>query len=188
MAIKKANKEVLPRESRRESTKKYIKEHYQGVPEHIFERPKLREGYLSSQKIQIAIVALAIVVLVAAGIWLYVQSKKQSNANIANQAQEMAGGWFAVKLLDGEVIYGKIDNLKSDPIVINPVYYNYDQVKDGATKDQKINEAGDLRLVKRGQETHGPDGALEVFKTQLVYLERLKKESKVLQAILQNEK
>lgn len=177
----------ITREAQRKSTSSFIKDHYAGLDQKII-RPRIKFDHSMSRQGWIISLVVVVIVLGGAGVWFNLESRRQALKATDGQSQEVAGGWFAVKLLDGEFVYGKIDNLKTDPIVINPVYYNYDQVKDGADKSQKINEAGDLRLVKRGQETHGPDGALEVFKSQFVYMERLRAESKVLQAILQNEK
>lgn len=98
--------------------------------------------------------------------------------------------WYAVKLIDGEVIYGKIIDINTDPLVVESVYYNYDQKKSENDKTPKrtINETGDLRLVKRGNETHGPDGKLQIFRAQVVFMENLRADSKVLRVIEENEK
>ncbi|MDD5071819.1 MAG: hypothetical protein PHQ42_03735 [Patescibacteria group bacterium] len=95
-----------------------------------------------------------------------------------------AGNWYAVKLVDGETFYGQIKDVAADPVIMENVYYNYDQQKSGKT----IEETGSLRLVKRGQETHGPEGIMNIVRTQVLYMEPLKKDSKVLEAILNYEK
>lgn len=95
--------------------------------------------------------------------------------------------WYAIKLIDGDIIYGKVDDTSKDPLTVNPVYYNYDQKKE-ADKKKTANETGDIRLVRRGQETHGPDGAVQIFKSQTVFLENLRDDSKVLKVIQDNEK
>ena len=69
-------------------------------------------------------------------------------------------------------------------MIIENVYYNYDQQKGTKT----IEETGSLRLVKRGQETHGPEGIMNIVRLQVLYMEPLKKDSKVLEAILNYEK
>lgn len=109
-----------------------------------------------------------------------VQIRKINNSN----------PWYAVKLVDGEIVYGKITDINTDPLVIESVYYNYDQKIGGNDSEQKkaINEAGDLRLVKRGNETHGPDGKLQVFRAQVVFMENLRADSGVLRVIEENEK
>jgi hypothetical protein len=187
MAIAKKTTKESARESRKESTQRYMKEHYREDFDQRIERPRLRSDFFQNQQNLVIIGLLLVIILGGAGFWFNAQSNKQATKAPVDLEQDLEMSWYAIKLSDGETVYGKIEDMKTDPITINPVYYNYDQVKDGAQKDQKINEAGDLRLVKRGQETHGPDGAMQVFKTQFVYMEKLKKESKVLQAILQNE-
>lgn len=92
--------------------------------------------------------------------------------------------WYSVKLVDGEIFYGQIEDIASDPIVIKNAYYNYDQQKN----DNEVNKSDSLRLVKRGQETHGPDGTLNVVRMQILYMEPLKNDSKVLNAILNYER
>ncbi|MFH0955808.1 MAG: hypothetical protein V1801_01160 [Candidatus Falkowbacteria bacterium] len=95
--------------------------------------------------------------------------------------------WYAVKLVNGEIFYGQIFDTKADPVVMANVYYNYDQAKekDGS---KTVDETGNLRLVKRGQETHGPDGTMDIVRSQILLMEPLKSDSKVLQAILNYEK
>lgn len=95
--------------------------------------------------------------------------------------------WYAIKLTDGDIVYGKIDDISKDPLTVNPAYYNYDQKKE-ADKKKTVNESGDIRLVRRGQETHGPDGAVQIFRSQTVFLENLREDSKVLKVIQDNEK
>lgn len=102
-----------------------------------------------------------------------------------------APDWYAITLVDGEVFYGQITNIKADPVYIANVYYNYDQAKGAvAVKDQTktVAETGSLILVKRGKETYGPDGSMNVVRSQVLFMEPLKDDSKVLQAILQYEK
>jgi len=103
--------------------------------------------------------------------------------NEANDADSL--NWYSVKLVDGEIFYGQIKDITSDPIVINNVYYNYDQQKEN---NNEVNKTDSLRLVKRGKETHGPDGTLNVVRMQILYMEPLKSDSKVLEAILNYEK
>lgn len=110
----------------------------------------------------------------------FVKEKKETGNQTAD--------WYAVKLINGEEYYGEIADTKSDPIVINNVYYNYDQIKDGVIdKNYSPDETANLRLVKRGKEVHGPDGSMDIVRAQVVYMEPLKDDSKVLKAILNYE-
>jgi hypothetical protein len=94
--------------------------------------------------------------------------------------------WYMVKLANGESFYGKIGDLASDPVTIENVYYNYNQAKD--SKEDALDPVQNLRLVKRGKETYGPSGTLEIVRSQLVYMEALSADSKVLKAIYDYEK
>jgi len=95
--------------------------------------------------------------------------------------------WYSVKLINDETYYGQIESIKENPVVIKNVYYDYDQINQTAEKEEK-KESSNLRLVKRGKETHGPDGTMSVYQVQIKLIEPLKNDSKVLQAILENEK
>jgi len=84
--------------------------------------------------------------------------------------------WYAVKLVSGEIFYGEIYDTKTDPIIIYNTYYNYDQ-------DKELLGGGDLRLVKRGKEVQGGDGTMRIIRSQVLYMEPMKSDSKVLDAI-----
>ncbi|OQA39177.1 MAG: hypothetical protein BWY51_00433 [Parcubacteria group bacterium ADurb.Bin316] len=92
--------------------------------------------------------------------------------------------WYAVKLQNGEMYYGQIDNTAADPVIIKNVYYDYDMLN---KTDKETGAAGNLRLVKKGKETYGPSGVMEVVRSNVVYMDILKEDSKVLKAILDYE-
>ncbi|MFA6171685.1 MAG: hypothetical protein WCW77_01185 [Patescibacteria group bacterium] len=124
------------------------------------------------------------VILVGAGIWfLFFRGSNTASKPEANLPK--GSNWNAVKLVDGEIFYGQIKDTKSDPVVIENVYYNYEQAQD---VKKEVDETANLKLVKRGKETHGPTGSLNVVRSQIIYMEPLAEDSKVLQAILEYEK
>lgn len=125
---------------------------------------------------------LALVIVGAVIYWLFFQGKSGEQAREAGKEK-----WYAVKLVSGEVFYGQINKTKDDPIELNNVYYDYDQNQEKGG-EQKSAETGNLRLVKRGKETHGPSGLMEIFHSQILFMEPLQAESKVLKAILEYEK
>lgn len=134
--------------------------------------------------IKLAVFILAVLI---AGVTVYYLFFKTKGPVLDAKAQN----WHAIKLLDGEIFYGQVFDLKADPIVIANVYYNYDQTKqNSAAKDKTktVEETGNLRLVKRGKETHGPAGTMNIVRAQVLFTEPLKTDSKVLKAILDYEK
>ncbi|MDO8260796.1 MAG: hypothetical protein Q7T50_04875 [Candidatus Magasanikbacteria bacterium] len=142
-----------------------------------YKEPKVNENIFRR-----VVFFLALIIIGAVVYFMFVRGgdKKQNQAEV---------DWYAVKLINGEEYYGEISDTKSDPIVLNNVYYNYDQLKDGViNKDYSPETSANLRLVKRGKETHGPSGSMDIVRAQVVYMEPLKEDSKVLKAILNYEK
>lgn len=130
--------------------------------------------------------------IIAGGVYFTVFAKKSEQpAETAEQAK-----WYKVKLVGDEIYYGQIKDIAADPVVIEKVYYNYDQIKkiDAAEGDASAEQnadsgtTGNLRLVKRGKETYGPSGTMNIVRAQVIYMEPLAEDSKVLRAILEYEK
>lgn len=145
-------------------------------------QPKIRQPRQGLIKIIVFILAI-----LAVGAAVYFLFFKTKGGAVNSKAQS----WYAIKLVDGEIFYGQISDTKADPVVVANVYYNYDQAKQAEAakgQAQAVPETGNLRLVKRGQETHGPAGTMDIVRAQVLFMEPLKTDSKVLQAILQYEK
>ena len=123
------------------------------------------------------LVFLIIILAIFAGWKLF------KNGNTRNSPVKQI--WYSVKLANSEVYYGQIANVASDPVVLNNVYYDYDQ---GKTDGKNAAETSNLRLVKRGNETYGPSGVMNIVRSQVLFMEPLKADSKVLKAILEYEK
>ncbi len=142
-------------------------------------QPKVKKSREGLIKIMVFILAILVVGFTAYSLFFKDRGWFNKSAKIP--------AWYAVKLVNGEIFYGQISDTKADPVVMTNVYYNYDQAKekDGS---KTVDETGNLRLVKRGQETHGPDGTMDIVRAQVLLMEPLKSDSKVLQAILNYEK
>jgi hypothetical protein len=140
---------------------------------HKIEKPKtvkVNEKFTRRLVFLIALIVLAIV------FFLMFNDKKENN---------FSSEWYYIKLSNNEVYYGRISDTKSDPVVVKDGYYNYDQLNNN---ENKTAETGNLRLVKRGKETHGPGGTMNIVRSQVLIMEPLGKDSKVLKAILEYEK
>jgi hypothetical protein len=114
-------------------------------------------------------------------------SDKNKKPIVTNQEVAVREQWSAVVLVNGEVYYGLVGDIDKNPLTITSVYYDYNQTNNKATTSE-AKESGNLRLVKRGKEVYGPDGAMTIFQMQIKYIEALKDDSKVLSAILEHEK
>jgi hypothetical protein len=104
--------------------------------------------------------------------------------NQPKTSNNQTSNWYAIKLDNGDMYYGQIDNTSADPVVMKNVYYDYDQVNKTANG---TNPTGNLRLVKKGKETYGPSGTMEIYHVKIVALDVLDNSSKVLKAILDYE-
>lgn len=134
---------------------------------------KLKFAWLKKYT-KIIYIVLIVLALIAAALVIFKVINNKNDVLIKKE-------WYAVKLVNDEIYYGQIGNIKSDPLVIEKVYYNYDSKN---PEDQSNN----LRLVKRGKESYGPSGVMNIIRTQILFIEPLKPDSKVLQAIMEYEK
>ena len=138
-------------------------------------KPLLQKDYSSYYK-KGAFVVLFIILIIS-GYFYFFHSRE--NNKTENQIDK---SWYSIKLQNGEVYYGQIENTSADPVVIKNVYYDYDLIN----KTEKTEQTG-LRLVKKGKETYGPAGVMEVVRSNVMYMDQLKADSKVLKAILDYE-
>ncbi len=128
------------------------------------------------------------VIIIAMSAYFFIDNKRGKSAEdkIIN-SENQKGEWYSVQLVNKEVFYGFISDISADPIVLKKVYYNYNQISKPEAKDTE-EKSGNIRLVKRGKESHGPDGSMNIIRSQVLYMEPLSEESKILQAILDYEK
>ncbi len=141
---------------------------------------KYQEPQVNESLFRKIVIILAVILVLAISYFMIFSGEKE---------EEVKMNWYAVKLVTGEIYYGEIEDKKTDPVEIRNVYYNYDQIKNGKVNENfSLDESSNLRLVKRGKETHGPAGSMDVVRSQVVYMEPLKEESKVLTAIMNYEK
>lgn len=88
----------------------------------------------------------------------------------------------AVFLTNGQVYFGEIRDITKTEIVLENVYYLQANSAgtQGATPDA-LNQS--FKLVKLGDELHGPTDELFVNRDQVVFYEYLREDSKVVESI-----
>ena len=122
---------------------------------------------------------MIIFVVVLSSLYLFFKDDGQKKNLVENEKKS----WYAVELDNGETYFGQIEDETANPLVLENVYYDYDQV------NGEKSETGNIRLVKRGNEAHGPSGTMLIYQAQIGRpIEILSDSSKVLQAILNHEK
>jgi hypothetical protein len=91
--------------------------------------------------------------------------------------------YSAVFLANGQVYFGKMESNNEKEIVLNNVFYI--QVNQSAGQNGGANALGgsSFNLVKLGNELHGPTDELFVNRSQVVFYENLRDDSKVVESI-----
>lgn len=93
------------------------------------------------------------------------------------------GRYQAVFLGNGEIYFGKMSKLTNDYITLRDVYYLQSSTNAVAGKDSETKPDGDMRLIKRGKEVHGPEDKMMISQQQVLYWENLSDKNEVVRAI-----
>lgn len=91
-----------------------------------------------------------------------------------------AGTYQAVFLTNGQVYFGKTVSSFGDFVKLDEVYYF--QTSEQTEPVSEIQNQ-DLKLVKLGSEVHGPTNSMQISKANILFIEELADNSKVLQAM-----
>lgn len=86
----------------------------------------------------------------------------------------------AVFLTNNQVYFGHIVKVTRQNIYLTDIYYL--QIK-GSIQPKEKNKEPKLSLVKLGNEIHGPQDLMIINRDQVVFIENLKDDSKVVKAI-----
>jgi hypothetical protein len=119
------------------------------------------------------IVSVIIVVFLAmvgfGGWWFWSKSK-------ASDTQRQA-----VFLTNGQVYFGYVDNASSQIVHVRDIYYL--KTQDLANPATDATGQKKLALIKMGSELHGPTNEVYINRDQILFIETMKSDSKVNQAI-----
>lgn len=98
-------------------------------------------------------------------------------------------GWQAVFLNNGQVYFGSITDVNDNDLVLTNIYYlqvvnrPLQRTQEGqATSTESQQE---LTLIKLGNELHGPVDQMVINRAQILLTEKLRDDSRVIQAINQ---
>jgi hypothetical protein len=119
------------------------------------------------------LITVVLVALLGLGIFFGVQQIRQGGGKGTRQA---------IFLTNGQVYFGYASGLGSKYIKLKDIYYLQVQdpiqpAKDNATQQPQVS------LVKLGNELHGPKDEMKINRDQVLFVEDMKNESKVNEAI-----
>jgi len=91
----------------------------------------------------------------------------------------------ALFLTNGQVYFGKLTHLDNNYVELTDIYYLQTQAAQPTTgsTSSTTTQSQSLSLAKLGNELHGPEDAMFVAKSQVLFWENLKDSGKVVQAI-----
>jgi len=119
---------------------------------------------------------VVVVVILAAG-WLMMSQ---------NSLSGFKKDYQAIFLTNGQVYFGQVASQNNAEVVVSDIYYlqvtrPLQQTEEG---QQQANPQGELSLVKLGNELHGPTDSMFVNRDHVLFIEDLKDDSNVVQAII----
>ena len=86
--------------------------------------------------------------------------------------------WQAVFLSNNQVYFGKLQSISSTYVTLTDVYY----LRTATDLDSQT--ASNLNLIKLGGEVHGPEDAIYIPKSSVLFWENMKPDSRVVQTIM----
>lgn len=117
----------------------------------------------------IAVVACALYMTKGFGLW------KNAGSGIEKNKYQ------AVFLSNGQVYFGKLNMTGNKTATLDDIYYL--QVEQVQPKTDETTSNNKLTLIKLGNEIHSPEDKMYINTDQILFIENLKDEGKVAQAI-----
>jgi hypothetical protein len=104
----------------------------------------------------------------------------------ATWVPRMNGGYQAVFLTNGQVYFGRLYGAGAQYAVLRDIYYLQvtqppQPIQQGETSPSNVN------VVKLGGELHGPEDEMRINRDQILFIEDLRDDSRVVAAIEQLE-
>lgn len=142
-----------------------------------FEQPSNGKG---GNFIKWVVVIVIIAIIIVGGLYLV---SKYSRFNVLGISSAEAN-WQAVFLTNGQVYFGKIAKETGDRILLEEIYYLQVTQPLQRSGDQAQPDAqSELSLVKLGNELHGPKDRMRINIDHILFIEDLKTDSRVVEAI-----
>ncbi len=128
-------------------------------------------GWLSS---------IATIIFSAIATFLAIRTYQKASERFFPKTKPERFGYHAIFLTNGQTYFGKIVEFDHEYIKLKNIYYLED--------DKNPHAINSKQLVKLGNELHGPDDAMYINRSQVLFWEDIKEHGRVLQAIKEYEK
>lgn len=96
-----------------------------------------------------------------------------------------ASDYSAVFLANGQVYFGKLATPTSQYVTLTDVFYLriQQQLQPPEDKEEEGQPKRETQLIKLGEELHGPVDEIRINRDQILFIEKMKSDSRVVQGI-----
>jgi len=162
-----------------------------GVNRDHSERSHVHYHAPSNAPVLVLLVLILIFLVGGASAYLYNYDKQQNqpvNTTATEASQVNTKEYQAVFLTNGQIYFGKLTTITSSYIKLTNIYYLESQGSQGSSTSSTSSTnsssgTSKVVLVKLGSEIHGPEDAMQIYRTQVMFWENLKPSGDVTQAI-----
>lgn len=138
----------------------------------------LRTSRQKAEPLRMTVVVLVIIIIALLGYFLFTWFGKGNSLT-----DENAGVYEAVFLTNGQVYFSKVEDRNKQFLTLSDIYYlRVQQNIQPASGNQQDNQPS-ISLVKLGNELHGPEDVMFVNREHVLFIEPLRSDSNVIQAI-----
>ena len=149
-------------------------------------RSRVAEEEKTTKKRWMPILGILIAIALITGGW-FAWSKMQAGASTGIDSSK----YQAVFFTNGQVYFGKLQNLDQQYLKLTDIYYLQTDAadsKDSENPQANASANADVQLIKLGEELHGPEDAMVINRDQMMFFENLKSDGKVAQTIDKDKK
>jgi len=130
------------------------------------------------RRFKLPIIIASIILLALIG-WFAVSKLQNAGTGIDGSKYQ------AVFFTNGQVYFGKLQSFNNEYLRLTDVYYL--QTQSGETDSENPQQASvdqsNVRIIKLGDEIHGPEDEMIISKDQVLFYENLKADGKVAESI-----
>ena len=142
---------------------------------------------MKGQSLKVIFTIIIVVLLVGIAYTAIARRGGLSIGGVIKDSGDNISDYSAVFLTNDQVYFGKVNKKNSDEVVLSDIYYlKVNQNIQSQEKTSDTTQQPNIVLVKLGEELHGPNDVMHINKDQLLFIESLKSDSKVVKAIDEN--
>ncbi len=135
----------------------------------------IKKAYFYSMTAALIVLSFVTLAALAVSFVSNVGTKEQSATEYENFE-----GVHAVFLTNGQVYFGEVKQTTPYNIFLEKIYYLQSERQAQASD---LNTQSDVKLIKLGKELHGPEDQMIINRDNVLFIEKLKEDSKVVKAI-----